>query len=371
MAKDENENGEAKTEKPTGKRLKEARKNGQVVKSQDVVSVCFVIGTFAIMRVYAPYTYNALMDNLKFWLGICGKGLEKGGFMDGDLIYKTMITEIVKTVVISSGIIMIAATLLTIISTGIQTKWLWTTKNLKFDIKKLNPLSGFQKLFSGKSVFEFGKSLLKFIIIGAVIVNELKSRYPEIIRVLDMEPQKTLLFMVKTVYDITMKVGIIFIAVAAVDYMYQKFTFDKDMRMTKQEVKDEYKSTEGDPKIKSKRRQKQYELHYMMMQNVKDADVVIRNPTHYAVAIKYEPEKNGAPIVVAKGIDGAALRIIELAENNNVSLVENRPLARALYEKTEVNYEIPFEFYREVAEVLAFVYDLKKLGPNGQKKNVW
>lgn len=371
MAKDENENGEQKTEKPTSKRLKEARKNGQVVKSQDVVAVCFVIGTFAIMRVYAKYTYIALMDNLKFWLNLCGKGFEKGGLMDGDLVYKTMITEMVKTIFVAAGVIMIAAIGLTIISTGVQTKWIWTTKNLKFDLKKLNPVSGIKKLFSGRSVFEFAKSLLKFIIIGAVIVNELKNRLPEIITVLDMEPQKSLLFMAQTVYDITMKAGIIFIAVAAVDYMYQKFTFDKDMKMTKQEVKDEYKSTEGDPQIKSKRRQKQYELHYMMMQNVKTADVVIRNPTHYAVAIKYEAEKNGAPIVVAKGIDGAALRIIELAEENNVSLVENRPLARALYEKTEVNYEIPFEFYREVAEVLAFVYDLKKTGPAMQKKNVW
>ena len=223
-------------------------------------------------------------------------------------------------------------------------------------------------MFSLKALFELGKSLLKFIAIGAVLVIEIRDRMPEFARLYDIEPRSGFLYMAETIFDIVMQVCLIFVAIAVLDFFFQKFSFDKDMKMTKQEVKDEYKNTEGDPKIKGRRRQKQYELHALMMQDVKNSDVVIRNPTHFAVALKYDPEVGDAPIVMAKGADGAAFRIIKTAEDNNIPLIENRPLARALYDKAEVSRAIPFEFYHEVAKVLIFVYELQNKMPPGTKK---
>lgn len=163
------------------------------------------------------------------------------------------------------------------------------------------------------------------------------------------------------IMDIVLKVGLIFVAIAVADYVYQWWQYEKNLRMSKQEIKDEYKQTEGDPQIKAHiKSMQQQRARQRMMQAVPEADVVIRNPTHYAVAIKYNPEKNRAPMVVAKGMDSLALRIIEVAEESGVYITENRPLARALYESVELDAEIPDKFYKPIAEVLAFVYSLKK-----------
>ena len=364
----ENENGEEKTEKPTPKRLREARKKGQVMKSQDITAVAFVLLTFFTLRLSAKLAYVTLQDSLEYWINICGGGLTDNIIIDGDVAYKTLIYRITKTVVVSVLPVMLVGVAVTIIATGIQTKFLISAESLKPKFDKLNPFQGIKKMFSGKAFFELAKSLLKFIVIAVVVYTEVRDRMGEVARTLDMEPRASLVYIADTIFRIVMKIGITFIVIAVIDLFYQRYSFENDMKMTKQEVKDEYKSTEGDPKIKGKRRQKQQELHNMMMQNVRGADVVVRNPTHYAVALKYDPNVREAPVVVARGADRVALRIIKTAEENDIVLIENRPLARALYEKTKVDFEIPFEFYREVAEILNFVYELKHIKPPVPKK---
>ncbi len=358
----ENENGEEKTEKATPKRLREAREKGQVAKSNDVVSVVFLIGGFFVIRLCSKLIYSEITSCIEYWMKTCGSGLENGT-VNGDLIQNVIFKSIAKTVIISAAPIMICGLLFTVLSTGIQTKFLFSKETLKPNFGKLNPLKGIKNMFSVKALFELGKSLLKFIVIVVVLYMQLKDKLSDLVRLMQMEPIRGVTYIAQTIFDIVMQVCIIFVAIAALDFFFQKFSFEKDMRMTKQEVKDEYKNTEGDPKIKGKRKQKQYELHNLMMQNVKDADVVVRNPTHFAVALKYDPEAGEAPIVTAKGADRVALRIISEAEKHNVALVENRPLARALYQKAEAGRQIPFEFYKEVAEVLIFVYDLEKRAP--------
>lgn len=359
----ENENGEEKTEKATPKRLREARKKGQVAKSNDVVSVVFMLGAFAVMRVCAKLSYKAITSDIEYWMSICGGGFGDDGTIDGRLPAVAVFVNAAKTILIAAGPIMLCGILFTVIATGVQTKFLFSRESMKPQFSKLNPLKGLKRMFSVKAFFELGKSLLKLIAIGVVVFLEFKSRMPEFARLFQIEPRASFVYIAEAIFDIVMQVCLIFVAIAALDFFFQKLSFEKDMRMTKQEVKDEYKNTEGDPRIKGKRKQKQMELHNLMMQDVKNADVVVRNPTHYAVALKYDPDVGEAPIVTAKGADRAALRIIKTAEENDVVLVENRPLARALYERAEVDRQIPFEFYHEVAEVLIFVYDLQKKAP--------
>lgn len=364
----ENENGEEKTEKATPKRLREARKKGQVAKSNDVVSVVFMLGAFAVLRLCAKFSYRVITQNIEYWMSICGGGFGEDGTIDGRAPMVTIFVSAAKTVIAAAGPVMLCGILFTVIATGIQTKFLFSKESLKPKFDKLNPINGLKKMFSVKALFELGKSLLKLIAVGAVVFIEFRSRMPEFARLFQMEPKASFVYMADAIFDIVMQVCLIFVAIAVLDYFFQKLSFEKDMKMTKQEVKDEYKNTEGDPKIKGKRRQKQMELHNLMMQNVRGADVVIRNPTHYAVALKYDPNVGEAPIVTAKGSDRTALRIIKTAEENGVTLVENRPLARALFERAEVDRQIPFEFYHEVAEVLIFVYDLQKKAPPVAKK---
>lgn len=364
----ENENGEEKTEQPTAKRLREARKKGQVAKSQDIVSAAFILGVFGIMRAFANLSYKALTESMEYWLTLSGKGMTDNDIIDGDVFYKTLILKILKTVIIACGPVMLVSILITVIATGVQTKFLFSKEALKPKFNMLNPINGLKKMFSQKALFELAKSLVKFVIIGVVLFGEFKSRIGEFARTFDYDPAVSVVYIAQSVFDVVITVTVVFVVIAAVDMFYQKYSFNNDMKMTKQEVKEEFKNTEGDPKIKGKRRQRQMELHNLMMQDVKSADVVVRNPTHYAVAIKYDPENYSAPVITAKGADRAALRIIKIAEENNVILVENRPLARALYERTEVDMEIPYEFYREVSEVLAFVYDLQKREPPIPKK---
>ena len=178
---------------------------------------------------------------------------------------------------------------------------------------------------------------------------------------IDMSVSESVSTIGKVLWKICYKVAIAYAFVAGFDYMYQRWEYEKNLKMTKQEIKEEYKMTEGDPKVKGQIKQKQQAMsRRRMMQAVPEANVVIRNPTHFAVALKYDPEQNKAPVVVAKGKDHMAFKIIEIAEQHNIVIMENRPLARALYAEVDIDMEIPSEFYNPVAEVLAYVYSLKE-----------
>jgi flagellar biosynthetic protein FlhB len=241
-----------------------------------------------------------------------------------------------------------------------QVGFLFTMEPLKMKISKLDPIQGFKRIFSLRAIVELLKSILKIIIVGLVTFSVLWFQIDEILLLTD----KSLGASLSSIGNLTVKMGLYASAallfLAFLDYLYQRYDFERNIRMSKQDIKDEYKKTEGDPLIKSKIKQKQREMAMKrMMQEVPKADVVITNPTHYAVALKYEDEKMDAPVVIAKGVDYVALKIKELAKEHDVVTVENRPLARALYSQTEIGDAIPEEFFKAVAEILAYVYRLK------------
>ena len=357
----ENENGEEKTEEATAKKRKDARKKGQVLKSQDVAIVCSLFLSFFVLKITAKLAFTELGSFMKKYLGMAGEGIGDFDIVGKESFIKVITADITKTFFIVCGAILIVSFVVAIFSTGIQTRFLVSFENLKFKLDKMNPINGIKKMFSLKSVFELAKSLLKMIILIAVVYNEISGKLPEIARLMNTEPIVGVVYIAETIFSLVMTIGMVFVAVAAVDYMFQRYTYENDLKMTKQEVKDEYKQMEGDPKIKGKRRAIQQQMaNQRMMQEVPSADVVIRNPTHFAVAIRYDPDKNSAPEVIAKGKDMAALRIVDVAAEADVPSVENKPLARELYDKVDVGREIPAEFYQAVADVLWFVYNLKK-----------
>lgn len=226
---------------------------------------------------------------------------------------------------------------------------------------RLNPIEGFKKMFSLRGIIELLKSLAKIIVLGYIIWLQFRDEFWSFPRLIDMEPLQAMAFTGNMVLEIAKSAALVMVFVAAADYFYQWWDYEKNLRMSKQELKEEYKQTEGDPQVKGKIRERQQaQARQRMMQKVPGADLVIRNPTHYAVAIQYDPERNNAPVVVAKGADSLALRIVAVAEENGVFVTENKPLARGLYEAVDLDREIPDRFYQPVAELLAFVYSLKK-----------
>ena len=345
-----------KSEKATPKRKKDERKKGNVFSSEDFSSAFFIIIVFITINVFSNSMYTNLTQSLRNFITI------SSNFSDlskEDLTY--IFKEGFKTVLLVAGPIFIVGILVPIIFTGIQTKFVFSMEAVKFKFSKLNPLEGIKKLFSIRSIVELVKNLLKLAIISSIIYNQMKKRLVEIVNLFDVDVKVAIVYLCSAIFSTVISIAIIFVFLGILDYAYQWWEYEKNLKMTKQEIKEEYKQMEGDPQIKGKIRQKQREMSQArMMQEVPNADVIIRNPTHFAVAVKYDPEKNHAPMVVAKGMDLIALKIIEIATENDVSMTENRPLARALYDAVEIGQEIPEEFYHEVAEILAFVYDLKQ-----------
>lgn len=344
-----------KTEKATPKRKKDERKKGNVFSSNDFASALFIVVMFLTLRIFSKSIYTNLAQGIISFINMSGKYTELSQETVNYVFRNAM--KIVFTV---AGPAFIVGVLAPIIFTGIQTRFMFSMEAVKPKFSRLNPLSGFKKLFSMRAIVDLVKNLIKLAIISAIIYSQIKSRLVEIINFFDIDPKVAIVYLCSSVYSAVMTISIIFIFVGILDYGYQWWEYEKNLKMTKQEIKEEYKQMEGDPQIKGKIRQKQREMaQARMMADVPNADVVIRNPTHFAVAIKYDPEKNRAPLVLAKGADLIAFKIIEVASKHDITLTENRPLARALYDAVEIGQEIPEEFYHEVAEILAFVYDLK------------
>lgn len=242
-----------------------------------------------------------------------------------------------------------------------QTKLLISYENIKFKMERIDPIKGFKKLFSLRSLVELLKSIIKITVLTWILYINIKDSMTFLPSIIDWDIQQALNFTGREIMALVVSVAVSFGSVAVLDFLYQRWEYEKGIRMTKQEVKDEYKQMEGNPEVKSKRRQKQQEFaQNRMMQQVKDADVVVRNPTHYAVAIKYRIDHDPAPIVLAKGVDRVALRIVEEAEKHQVITVENKPLARGLYHSADILGYIPAEFFQPVAELLAWIYTVKE-----------
>ncbi len=352
--------GGEKTEPATEKKLRDARKEGQVAKSKEIANALGILALFLVLKIWVgtmgnqflavfPDIYNRIPDVVTFW----------DGFMPEREV-KIVFNEMLLQAVIIMAPIMIVGFIVAFVSDVVQVGWKPTGKPMQPKLSKLNPMSGFKRIFSVNSLVELIKSVLKIGLILYMCFGYLKDKWALLFSLYDMTLMQVLQLAAQTVTDLGIRIAIIYMLIAAADFAYQKIKFSMDMRMTKQEIKEEYKQQEGDPQIKGKIRQRMREASQRrMMQNLPQADVVITNPTHYAVAIKYDPEVADAPMVIAKGEDYLAARIKEVAKENHIEIVENKPLARMLYANVEVGQVVPPELYQAVAEVLAFVYHLQ------------
>ena len=344
-----------KTEKATPKKRRDERKKGNVFMSKDAVTAVSLIATFYGLKMFAPTIFSNSQDMLRRYISKAGTQ-EVFDYSDIATTFFDLGFVFLKC---AMPLVLIAAAV-AIIATMAQTKMLFSTKAFAPKFNRINPVNGIKKMFSLKAVVELLKSALKIIVLLYVVYTVLIDEVVTLPELIDMNPVSAMSKTGGIIMDVVLKSGIAFVFLAAADYLYQWWDYEKNMKMSKQEIKDEFKQIEGNPQIKGRQRNiAQQRSRQRMMQNVPEADVVIRNPTHFAVALKFDRDKDRAPRVVAKGMDQLALRIVKVAEENDVYVTEDRPLARALYDAVEVGDEIPEEFYKAIAKILAFVYNLK------------
>ncbi|NCA67964.1 MAG: flagellar biosynthesis protein FlhB [Clostridia bacterium] len=346
-----------KTEKATQKKRDDERKKGNIFQSRDVTNaLSFVLVLFAFKLLISPFKdflQSRIINSINRIPGTDSLTIRSAAVIMKEFVIDLMII----IVPIGLGCALVAVTF-----TGIQTKFLFTASKLKPQFSRMNPVKGFKRILSLRSLMELIKSIVKVTIIAFVIYGKIKNATDEILRLPYVNLQSAITWIGSTIYDIAISISIYMALFAAADYAYQWWEYEKDIKMTKQEIKDEYKQTEGDPQVKGRIKEIQRKLASMrMMKKVPEADVIIKNPTHYAIALKYKPPKDKAPIVVAKGKNLVALKIIEIAEKNNIYITENRPLARGLYDAVQLDKPIPAEFYKPVADILAYLYKLKKI----------
>lgn len=345
---------EEKTEEATPKKKSEARKKGQIARSKDVgLAITMVTCTLVILLLSGMIVGN-LKDTMVYFL-------QSGMLQD---INEMSIKSIVLTVLMKAGLcilpVVVPIMIAGIVASLMQTGFLLTGEPLKPKFSKLNPISGFKNMFSKKSFVDLLKNLAVVTVIGFIGFLYVRDNYDKILQISNTYLPSLGGQVQDLVVGIFFQVSVVLVIIAAADYFVQFKFHQKDLRMTKQEIKEEYKQMEGDPQIKSKIKQKQREMATRrMMASVADATVVITNPTHLSIALKYEEGNNEAPKVVAKGADLVALKIKEVAKENDVPIMENKPLARMIYEQVDIDREVPQEMYQAVAEILAMVYKLK------------
>ncbi|HHW56562.1 MAG TPA: flagellar biosynthesis protein FlhB [Clostridia bacterium] len=348
---------EEKTEPATPKRRQDARKKGQVFQSREITSALIIITGFlminllampslakfkALMR-YLILTYSGANDDVFNPIRI--HGLLKYIFQEGLLIAAPIIL-----------LIFVAS----LFATYFQVGFVFTTEALTFKLERLSPVEGFKRIFSKRSLVELAKSIVKVVVLFYIMYSFLVSQYKGVPMLLDMSVQDILKYALNILFGITIRIGIVLVVLGVLDYFFQWREYETSLKMSKEDIKEEFKETEGNPQIKTEIRKKQRQISMRrMMEDLKKADVVITNPTHFAVALMYDSNVNNAPVVVAKGQDIIAIRIKEEAQKLNIPIVENKPLAQALYKSTEIGDMIPPELYQAVAEVLAYVYSLK------------
>ena len=344
-----------KTEKATPKKRKDERKKGNVFLSRDAVTAVSLIASFYALKIFAPSIFTNVQDLVRRYISLAGT---KEVFLASDI--STIFTDLGLVFLKTAMPLVAVSVLVAVIVTMAQTKMLFSTKAFAPKFSRINPLNGIKKMFSIRAIVELLKSLLKIVVLLYMVYTVLIDEVTTLPMLINMTPVSAINRTGEIIMDVVLKSGIAFVFLAAADYLYQWWDYEKNMKMSKQEIKDEYKQIEGNPQIKGRQRNiAQQRSRQRMMQNVPEADVVIRNPTHFAVALKFDRDKDRAPRVVAKGMDQLALRIVKVAEENDVYVTEDRPLARALYDAVEVGDEIPEEFYKAIAKILAFVYNLK------------
>ncbi len=349
--------GGEKTEPATAKKLADARNEGKVAKSKEISLGLSLLTLFLVLKFSVAWMGEKFLECFST---VYARFPEMILMADG-AVSVTSLHIIIKNMMLRMLLIlspfMMIGFLVAFLGDLVQVKWHPTFKPFKIKFSKMNPLKGIKKIISPNSLLELGKAVIKILLISYMVYTTLQGQADLIFLMYDMPMMQAISITGNIVINMGLKVAMFYLVIAALDFIYQKWKFAEDMKMTKQEVKDEMKNSEGDPKIKGKIRQKMLQVsRRRMMQSVPEADVVITNPTHYAVAVKYDADEYAAPVVTAKGEDFLAQKIKELAREHHVEIVEDKPLARMLYANVEIGELIPPELYQAVAEVLAMVY---------------
>ncbi|MBP5330551.1 MAG: flagellar biosynthesis protein FlhB [Lachnospiraceae bacterium] len=348
--------GGEKTEEATPKKLDDARKEGQVAKSQDLNTAFELIVLFVILKVFVGMLATRFTDTFKLFYNSIETYSEDQFTMN---YFAAYFRSAAGQILITLLPILAASVAVAILVNALQVGWHPTGKPLEPKFNKINPLNGFKRLFKLDKLVDLLKALLKVGLVGYIAYTTFVDQMGIVNIVYDLTLFAAVMYVGNIVINFGIKVSIVFLIIGVGDFMYQKFKFARDMRMSKQEIKDEFKQTEGDPKIKGQIRQKMREASQRrMMQKLPEADVVITNPTHLACAIKYDKEIAEAPILLAKGADFLAERIKEVARENFIPIVENKPLARMLYHNVDIDEQIPEELYQMTAVVLSYVYSI-------------
>lgn len=341
---------EEKEEEPTAKKIEEAKGQGNVPKSAEVVGVSILLFGSVYLLFFSAYTLRTIENMMRYIFGFIGQEIT-------ETTYYTITYTIVNTTMIALAPLFILILLLVFITNWSQFGMLMNP--LKIDFAKINPMSGLKSIFGLKKLLEASKLLAKLTIIVIVMVVLFLITGESFLAMMDKEIAASINSMIELIVYFLAAIIFILIIFAIIDFFFTRHYYFKSLRMSKQDLKDEHKNMEGDPKVKGRIRSIQMKMFMQrMMQNVPDADVVITNPTHYAVAMKYDNKVDQAPKIVAKGIDFIALKIRDIAKENNIPIIENPALARALHDQIEVEQSIPEDFYKAIAEIFSYLYEL-------------
>lgn len=343
-----------KTEKATPKKKSESRKKGETAKSQDVNTALILFAVFLFLF-FSGEMFQEQMENIVL-VPLTEYILRAVTIDTAMAVYTEMLGQAAWVVLPIMGVAALAG----IAANYIQTGFLFSADPLKPKLSKLDPLKGFQRIFSARAIVEFLKSVLKIVMIGFVTFLVIWLSLEHILSLAVKPVQHSLQVAGKLTVQMGLYASTLLVILSILDYLYQRYDFEKNIRMSKQDLKDEFKNTEGDPLVKSRIKQRQREMAMKrMMADIPDADVVITNPTHFAIVLTYKEGESHAPVVTAKGMDHVAQKIKFIANEHSIAAVENRPLARALYRQADIGDPIPEEFFKAVAEILAYVYRLK------------
>ncbi len=337
----------------TPRRREDARKKGQVLKSQEVISALMLIGLVAVLKFWIPAMLVRIENLFPYVLSISSDWNERS--------VATVMFNILWMGIQIMGPIFGTAFLIALISNYIQVGVLFSVEAMKPQLSRMSLISGAKRMFGIKAWVELAKSIMKVLLIGYFVYANIRDRLHIYPALQQLNVGQAAIFLGEALMELAWNISLSFLGIAAFDYMYKKWEHEKQLRMSHEDLKQEYKQTEGNPELKSELKKRQRAISMSrMMQDMKQADVVVTNPTHFAVALRYDLKVQNAPFVVAKGQDQVALRMRELAKEYGLVIMENKPLARALYAQVDIGQGIPADLYKAVAEVLAFVYRLKK-----------
>ena len=342
-----------KTEEPTPHKIREARKKGQIAKSQEITSAIMLLVSFYTFKMVGPMMMDRISNHTTLVLSLLDLEFSSA-------LVSMLLMDALKTILLGLAPLIGVVFVMVIIVESLQTGFLFSLEALSPKFDNLNPINGFKKFFALKQYIELIKSIIKMAAVGTILFYTIKELYPLVSQSQQQSPISLIALVGKIIIDTITRVGIVYFALAILDYFYQKYEYIKSLKMSKKEIKEEYKRLEGDPIIKQRQREAQRAMSQgRQMGQVPGADVVVTNPVHIAVAVKYDPEKKDAiPIVVAKGQRLVAEQIKQIADEHDIPIIENPPVARLLFKLVDIGHYIPQEAFKVVAEILAFVFHI-------------